>query len=126
LRRICEFVYVFSRKNELETFETNKNFIIGNNGQNYYDIIDNFIEASNNDGSNDLNKATYSTELVRKLLLLYTKENDLIYDSFIGTGTTANACIIEKRNYLGSEISKEQCNYAEKRLNIKISQPQLF
>jgi DNA modification methylase len=126
LRRICEFVFVFSRKNELETFETNKNFIIGNNGQNYYDIIDNFIEASNNDGSNNLNKATYSTELVRKLLLLYTKENDLIYDSFMGTGTTANACVMEKRNYLGSEISDKQCNYAEKRLNIKILQPQLF
>jgi DNA modification methylase len=59
-------------------------------------------------------------------LLLYTKENDLIYDSFMGTGTTANACIIEKRNYIGSEISEEQCKYAEKRLNIRISQPELF
>ena len=85
-----------------------------------------YIEASNNDGSNELNKATYSTDLVRKLLLLYTQENDLIYDSFMGTGTTANACIIEKRNYLGSEISKEQCKFAEKRLNIIISQPKLF
>jgi DNA modification methylase len=58
--------------------------------------------------------------------LLYTKENDLIYDSFMGTGTTANACIIEKRNFIGSELSKQQCEYAEKRLNIRVSKPQLF
>lgn len=57
---------------------------------------------------------------------MYTKENDLIYDSFMGTGTTANACIIENRNYIGSEISEEQCKYAEKRLNITKSQLQLF
>lgn len=127
LTRICEFVFVFVRKTEYLTFNTNKKVTTtSNKGQDFYDVFYNYIEASNNDGSNDLNKATYSTELVRKLLLLYTKENDLIYDSFMGTGTTANACIIEKRNYLGSEISEEQCKYAEKRLNITMSQPQLF
>jgi site-specific DNA-methyltransferase (adenine-specific) len=127
LTRICEFVFVFVRKTELDTFFMNKNITSTNDkGQKYYENIFNFIDAKNNDGSNDLNKATYSTELVRKLLLVYTKENDLIYDSFMGTGTTANACIIEKRNYLGSELSEEQCKYAEKRLNIRISQPQLF
>lgn len=127
LTRICEFVFVFVRKSEYLTFNTNKKVITtSDKGQDFYDVFYNYIEASNNDGSNDLNKATYSTELVRKLLLLYTKENDLVYDSFMGTGTTANACIIEKRNYLGSELSEEQCKYAEKRLKIKISQPQLF
>jgi DNA modification methylase len=127
LTRICEFIFVFVRKNEYLTFNTNKKVITTTDkGQNFYDVFYNYIEASNNDGINDLNKATYSTELVRKLLLLYTKENDLVYDSFMGTGTTANACIIEKRNYLGSELSKEQCDYASKRLNITISQPTLF
>lgn len=127
LTRICEFVFVFARKNELDTFFMNKELIsVNNTSQKYYENKFNFIEAKNNDRSNDLNKATYSTELVRKLLLLYTKEGDLIYDSFMGTGTTANACIIEKRNYLGSELSEEQCKYAENRLNIIKSQPQLF
>ena len=127
LTRICEFVFVFVRKSEYLTFNSNKKVTTtSNKGQDFYEVFYNYIEASNNDGSNELNKATYSTDLVRKLLLLYTQENDLIYDSFMGTGTTANACIIEKRNYLGSEISKEQCKFAEKRLNIIISQPKLF
>lgn len=127
LTRICEFIFVFVRKSEYLTFNTNKKVTTtSNKGQDFYEVFYNYIEASNNDNSTDLNKATFSTELVRKLLLLYTKEGDLIYDSFMGTGTTANACIIEKRNYIGSELSSEQCKYAEKRLNIRISQPTLF
>jgi DNA modification methylase len=127
LTRICEFIFVFVRKTEYLTFTTNKKITsTSNKGQDFYEVFYNFIEASNNDCSNDLNKATYSTELVRKLLLIYTKENDLIYDSFMGTGTTANACIIEKRNYIGSELSKEQCAYADKRLALTKSQLQLF
>ena len=108
LRRICEFVYVFVREKELETLETNKTFKIGNNGQKYYDIVDNFIEAKNNDGSNNLNKATFSTDFVKKLINIYAKPNSLIYDSFMGTGTTAKACIETKINYVGSELSEAQ------------------
>lgn len=127
LTRICEFIFVFVRKTEYLSFNSNKQVInTSKKGQNFYEVFYNFIEASNNDESNELNKATYSTELVRKLLLIYTKENDLIYDSFMGTGTTANACIIEKRNYVGSEISEQQCRYAEKRLALTKSQLQLF
>jgi site-specific DNA-methyltransferase (adenine-specific)/modification methylase len=127
LTRICEFIFVFVRKSEVLTFNTNKSVTTqSNKGQNFYEVFYNFIEAKNNDESNDLNKATFSTELIRKLLLIYTKKNDLIYDSFMGTGTTANACVIEKRNYLGSEISEKQCAYAEQRLRITKSQFQLF
>jgi DNA modification methylase len=127
LTRICEFVFVFVRKDEFYSFQSNKKIIKTSNvGQDYYEVFYNYIEAANNDKSTDLNKATYSTELVRKLLLMYTKENDLIYDSFIGTGTTANACIIEKRNYIGSEISLKQCEYAEKRLKLYLNQTSLF
>ena len=127
LTRICEFIFVFVRKSEYLTFNTNKKVIkISDKGQNFYDVFYNYIEAANNDGSNELNKATFSTELIRKLLLLYTKQNDLIYDSFMGTGTTANACVLEKRNYIGSELSKDQCNSATKRIAITKSQLSLF
>jgi DNA modification methylase len=127
LTRICEFVFVFVRKSEYLTFNSNKKVTTTTNkGQDFYEVFYNFIEADNNDGSNNLNKATFSTELVRKLLLMYTKENDLIYDSFMGTGTTANACIIEKRNYIGSELSFGQCEYANNRLSILNAQTCLF
>ena len=127
MTRIVEYIYVFCRKDEFYTFNCNKKKLKEREtGQSIYENVFNFITAKNNDSSTDLNKATYSTELIRKLLLLYTKENDLIYDSFMGTGTTANACIIEKRNFIGSELSKEQCDYANKRISILLSQKTLF
>ena len=45
-----------------------------------------------------------------------TKENDLILDPFIGSGTTAVACKRLKRNYIGIELSKEYCEIARQRI----------
>ena len=44
----------------------------------------------------------------------------------MGTGTTAVACVIDGHSYLGSEISKEQCDYAEKRIKPFTSQLTMF
>ncbi len=55
-------------------------------------------------------------EIIERIILLTTKENDLIYDPFMGSGTTAIACIKTNRNYIGSEISKAYCDLAEKRI----------
>jgi DNA modification methylase len=34
----------------------------------------------------------------------------------MGTGTTANACVLNGLNYIGSELSENQCKYAESRI----------
>ena len=52
----------------------------------------------------------------RLLLRGSVKETDLIYDPFMGSGTTAMACVSLKRNYLGSEISPEYCKIAQDRI----------
>jgi site-specific DNA-methyltransferase (adenine-specific) len=126
LRRICEFIYIFIKKDGLDEFEINKKVINIENGINVYETIDNFIEAKNNDGCNELNKATFSSELVRKLLRIYNKKDSLIYDSFMGTGTTAKSCIMENMNFLGSELSKKQVDFANKRLVPYLTQTTLF
>lgn len=117
LNRIVEFIYIFCRKDELKTFNCYKEVVkTSPKGQNYYEIIDNFIVAKNNDGSNNLNKATYSTELCEKLLNIYSTKGKLVYDPFMGTGTTALACKNLNMDYIGSEISLEQVKYSEERL----------
>ena len=83
----------------------------------YYENVFNFIEAKNNDGACKLNKATFSSELVEKLLSIYANENSIIYDPFMGTGTTAVGCKNKNLMCWGSELSKEQCLYAKERLN---------
>lgn len=118
LTRICEPVFVFCRKNEYKTYQANKKVksIRKDTGQKYYENIFNYIEAPNNDGPNKLNKATFSTDLCKQLLEMYSKEGDTVYDSFMGTGTTAVACKKMNINCIGSELSTAQYEFSLKRL----------
>jgi len=119
LNRIVEFVFVIVRKKEIKSFNCNKKIVkTSPKGQNYYEIVDNFIVAKNNDESTEVNKATYSTELCVKLLNIYTKEYDIIYDPFMGTGTTGVACKLIGRNFIGSEISETQVEHSYKRIKV--------
>ena len=65
-------------------------------------------------------------DLPRRLFKYWSNENDLIYDPFMGTGTTAVASIKENRNYIGSEISAEYCKIAEERIANEKAQLKLF
>lgn len=127
LTRITEFVFVFCRKEEYKTYHSNKKVVSERKtGQKMYNNLFNFIEAPNNDGVNGLNGATYSTELCDKLLRIYGKIGGVVYDSFMGTGTTAVAAKRLGMKYLGSEISEKQCEYAENRLKNVYYEPNLF
>lgn len=131
LTRICEFVFVFCRKEEYDTFQTNKGMTTTNaKGQKYYENIFNFIEAPNNDENCPIHKATYSSLLCRKLLEIYASRGGqtkpLIYDPFMGTGTTAIACIREGLDWIGTELSTKFTEYANKRIEIETSQGLLF
>ena len=70
--------------------------------------------------------AIFPEELAVRHVVSWTKENDLIYDPFMGSGTTAKAAIQLKRNWIGSEIDKGYCDICEKRLNGVTSQETLF
>lgn len=124
LTRIVQDVFVFCRKNQYLTFNTNKQSSKpSKTGQKFYQNVFNFIQARNNDGSCDLNKATYSSQLCQKLLNIYCKKGDLILDPFNGTGTTAIACRNLQMNYIGVQLSQAQCQYSKNRIiGTKITQ----
>lgn len=118
LTRITEFVFVICRKSEYKTFKMNKKVkSVSKTGQKYYENIFNFVEAANNDGSNPYNKATFSTDFVSQLLDIYAVDGSVVYDSFMGTGTTAVACVRRGLTCIGSELSQDQCAYAQKRVD---------
>lgn len=118
LTRITEFVFVFCRKTEYKTFFINKKVktVRQDTGQKYYESVYNFIEAPNNDGACKLNKATYSSDLCLKLLELYARQKCVVYDPFMGTGTTGIACMRMNSDYdmtcVGSELSEAQVDYS--------------
>ena len=51
-----------------------------------------------------------------ELLKMFSNEEDIILDPFIGSGSTALACYICNRKFIGFEIEKEYCNLANERL----------
>lgn len=64
--------------------------------------------------------AVFPELLAQDHILSWSNEGDLVYDPFMGSGTTAKMAIINKRNWVGSEISKEYCEIAEK-IRLKMS-----
>ena len=60
--------------------------------------------------------ATFPEELVVRIIENFTKKGDVIYDPFLGTGTTAVIAKKLGRKYLGSELLKEYFKVAEKRI----------
>lgn len=114
LSRLCELVYIIVKKEHLHDFITNKEVSTINEktNQKFYKNYVNIIEAKNNDGIKCKLKAAYSEEFVEKLMNIYFPEQSLIYDPFIGIGTTARACKKNNRNYLGSELDKEHYDIA--------------
>jgi DNA modification methylase len=118
MTRIVEDIFVICRRSEMITFRSNKRCTsVRDTGQKAYENVYNFIEAANNDSSCHLNKATFSSELVKKLIDMYVQPNSLVFDSFCGTGTTLVACKHKGLRGIGCELSAAQCEWAKNRLD---------
>lgn len=64
--------------------------------------------------------------LIQYLIRTYSNEGDTILDNCIGSGTTAIACIREKRNFIGFEKSEEYWRKSMERIRNELSQQTLF
>ena len=64
--------------------------------------------------------------LFQTLISQSSKKSETILDPFMGSGTTAIACIREKRNFIGFELNKEYYDKACKRIQLEMAQPSLF
>ena len=60
--------------------------------------------------------APFPQELAQDHILSWSNEGELVYDPFMGSGTTAKMAILNKRHYIGSEISALYCQIANKRV----------
>lgn len=73
---------------------------------------------------NRSHSAAFPVDLPGWFIKLFTEENDLVLDPFLGSGTTAVAAKELGRAYLGIDIVEEYCDIARERLYIY--QPRLF
>lgn len=57
-----------------------------------------------------------SLELFEEIIKVHSRVNDLVFDPFCGSGTTAVACLNNDRRFIGSEIDSKYYEKAVKRL----------
>lgn len=64
-------------------------------------------------------------DVMRRVVGIIPQEY-VIVDPFMGSGTTALACIKEKRQFIGFELNKEYFDLASKRIKAAQAQLELF
>ena len=77
-------------------------------------------------GERDIHPTQKPVTLIRRLILASSNEQDTILDPFMGSGTTAIACIKERRHFIGFELSKEYFDKAVRRIKAEQAQLTLF
>ncbi len=60
----------------------------------------------------------YPVELIERLILSLTQEGDLVFDPFMGVGSTAVASVIHKRRSAGADVVKKYLDIAKERIQL--------
>jgi DNA modification methylase len=114
LRDVHEYILVFCK----ETFQRQnpfrrENTIAKEEFLEYSKSIWNFpAESARKVG----HPAPFPVELPRRLIQLYTFENEIVLDPFMGSGQTAIAALKSGRHYVGYEIDQKYITLAQQRI----------
>lgn len=104
LTNAFEYIFVFA-KHPVNKYPNNNGYI--------HNVLNCSIAKSKGYSS-----APFPIELPEFCINIFSKENDLILDPFMGSGTTAVACKKTKRNYIGFEQEQNYINISNKRLGV--------
>jgi len=61
--------------------------------------------------------APFPMELPLRCIKMFSWVDSVVYDPFVGSGTTAIACLENNRSFIGSDISEEYCEIARQRIS---------
>jgi len=61
--------------------------------------------------------AMFPEQLAEDHIISWSNPGDIVLDPFLGSGTTAKMALLNNRNFIGFEISKEYCEIAEQRIS---------
>ena len=108
LHRQTELVLVFDNSNAISRKFANATFERG--------TLNDIWSISRGKKITKSHGAVFPEELVKTILDNFSKEGDIVYDPFMGSGTTAVVSSALKRNYIGSKINQEYINLANERV----------
>ena len=70
--------------------------------------------------------AIFPEKLAEDHILSWSNESDVVFDPFMGSGTTGKMSILNNRNFIGIELNEKYFAIAEKRIKEAQSQLKLF
>lgn len=76
-------------------------------------------------GTDGEHKRAFPVKLAQRFIICFP-DAELIFDPYMGSGTTAIAAIRENRKYLGAELSKRYFELANKQIEAEVSQIRMF
>lgn len=76
-------------------------------------------------GKGQLHQNQKPVEMIEQCIEKHSNENDIVFDGFMGSGTTAIACINTNRNYIGFELDEEYYETSIKRINNHVEDKQI-
>ena len=100
--------------------------VTSTDGERYPESVLHFTRDTQNGQEDALHPTQKPVDLLRYLVLTYTNEGDTVLDNCMGSGTTAIACIKERRHFIGFELSKEYFDKAVRRIKAEQAQLTLF
>lgn len=106
LTRIFEFIFVFYNGNDKPKMnKTHTN-----------ECIKNLWKISNVGANNEIHKACFPIKLAEEAINIYAKPNALLYEPFMGSGTTMVASHQLKRKCYGMELDPKYCQFIVDRM----------
>ena len=93
-----------------------------NNGERFPVSV---LTVSNADRTKIIHPTQKPLDLLTYLVKTYSNEGETVFDPFSGSGTTAHACLLTGRTFIGAELSPEYHAKAIKRLEAVMAQPRL-
>jgi site-specific DNA-methyltransferase (adenine-specific) len=93
----CELIWTNSKRNSVKKITCQYNGLLGKEKERYH-------------------PTQKPLKIVKELIEKYTNENDTVLDPFIGSGTTAIACLKTNRNFIGIELEPKYVDIANKRI----------
>jgi len=113
LRDIHEYILVFSKGMFARESNGRKSTI---SKEEFLEFTKSVWTFSAESASKVGHPAPFPIELPYRLIQLYSFENDIVLDPFMGSGQTAIASLKTNRYYVGYEINKDYVKLAEKRI----------
>lgn len=108
LNRRSELLLVFDSDNAISRQFEKANFTRG--------TLDDIWNIKRGRKIVDSHSAVFPEELVKTIITNFSNESDLIYDPFMGTGTTAVVAKKLNRNFIGSEINEKYFEVIQSRI----------